>query len=382
MTRRTIHLPLAERWLPLGQEPIAAARVGDMVYTSGVPGIDLAAGALPAEPERQFALAFDNLQRLLDAAGVAPAEVGLLTVFIPDPSYHRYVDDPWLALYPGPDRPARKTNRLPLPEGMVVQLQAVAVPGGGRTPLEIPGLAHGDPLPAGVRLGRLVFSSVIGGQDPATGANVEGPVEQIGRAFDNMRLLMEQAGGDADGINHVWVFLDDFAYQKDMVDLWVRMFPRDGDRPARKTLPYALSGGSHVQVQLTGVLGGKRRNFEVPGVSHQDPIPLGSAIGDVFHSSGIYGVDPTTHKMVEGGLDRHTDVSLATLEALVGEAGGSLDGIGQVIVLLRRYADAPYVAGRLARLFPDPERAPAYRFVTYRLPETMQVQFKIAGVLG
>lgn len=381
--RSAVRLELSDDWLARGQEPLTAARVGDLVFTAGVPGIDLATGVLPAEPERQFALAFDNLRRLLDRAGVSPGEVGLVTVYIPDPSYRQYINDPWLALYPVPNRPARKTNQLPLPEGMVIQVQANAVAGAARTPLEIPGLAHRDPLPMGAKLGRMVFSSVIGGQDPATGANVEGAVPQIEQAFDNMRLLMEQAGGSADGINHVWVFLRDFAHQPAMVERWVDMFPTDGDRPARKTLRYELGGSSEVQVQLVGVLGGTRRNFEVPGVSHHDPIPLGSAVGGMFHSSGIYGVDPATGRIVEGGgLPRYADVSLATLEALVGEAGGTLDGIGQVTVLLRSYGDARFAAERLARLFPDPDNRPAYRFVTYRMPDTMLIQFMIAGVIG
>jgi 2-iminobutanoate/2-iminopropanoate deaminase len=146
--RNAVRLPRADAWIARGQEPLSAARVGDLVFTAGIPAIDLATGELPAEPERQFALAFENLVRLLDQAGVSPDEIGLVTVYIPDSSYRKYINGPWLALYPGPNRPARKTNQLPLPEGMVIQVQANAVAGAPR-----PVADGGEARPDGVLVG-------------------------------------------------------------------------------------------------------------------------------------------------------------------------------------------------------------------------------------
>src|SRR5438034_10744840 len=82
--RNSVSLPLAKEWLQRGQEPVTATRIGNMIYTSGVPGIDFRTGELAAGPERQFAAAFDNLTALLEAAGAGPQAVGLLTVWIPD----------------------------------------------------------------------------------------------------------------------------------------------------------------------------------------------------------------------------------------------------------------------------------------------------------
>ena len=39
--RRTYQLPLDPRWLAAGQEPMSAVRLRDVVYTSGVAGIDM-----------------------------------------------------------------------------------------------------------------------------------------------------------------------------------------------------------------------------------------------------------------------------------------------------------------------------------------------------
>ena len=195
MIRKTFSLPFSPDCLPPGQETVTAARIGNMVFTSGVPGIDMATGKLARGPEAQFRAAFANLVTLLKHAGAGPKSVGLLTVFIPDRNNRAYINRDWLALYPGADRPARKTNQAPLPEGLEVQLMAACVLGEKRVPVEIPGLSHKDPLPMGAKLGRVVFSSVFAPEDPKDGKLASGALPQIDRVFENMKLLMHHAGG-------------------------------------------------------------------------------------------------------------------------------------------------------------------------------------------
>jgi 2-iminobutanoate/2-iminopropanoate deaminase len=381
-SRQGATLPLAERWIAAGQEPTSARRIGRYVFTSGVPGIDVATGELPQDPAKQFQLAFRNLQMLMESSGVGSAQsIGLVNVYIPDASYRPYINKSWLDLFPGPARPARKTNQAPLPPGLAVQLQAVAVVGEEGRGIEIPGLAHRDPLPMGCRVGPLVFSSVMGGQDPATGEFVAGAGPQIERCFENMRLFMEQAGGSAAGINHVWVFMKDFALQPQMVDVWNRMFPTEGDRPARKTVPYDLPPEVHIQVQLIGGLEGKRTNFELPGVWHHDPIPLGSRVGDLLCSSGVHGIDPKTKKVV-AGLAAQTEVGLKNARDLVVAAGGKDDDIAALTILVKDLEAAPAVLKRLNETFPDARSRPALKFVNYRLPGELEVQFHVTAVLG
>jgi len=48
--RKSVSLPLAGQWLERGQEPVTATRIGNMIYTSGVPGIDRKTGQLAAGP--------------------------------------------------------------------------------------------------------------------------------------------------------------------------------------------------------------------------------------------------------------------------------------------------------------------------------------------
>ena len=98
MTEKTVYLPIAKDWLAVGQEPIAACKVGNVVFTSGVPGIDRATGELGQGAEKQFELAFANLVTLLDMAGAGPESIGLLTVFIPDRANRAYINKDWLCL--------------------------------------------------------------------------------------------------------------------------------------------------------------------------------------------------------------------------------------------------------------------------------------------
>jgi len=381
MVRNSVRLPLRRDWLERGQEPVTATKIGNMVFTSGVPGIDLKSGRLAEGPERQFAAAFENLQTLLQAAGADADSAGLLTVWIPGRANRAYINKDWLRLYPGANRPARKTNQAPLPNGMEVQLMAACVLGEKRAPVEIPGLSHKDPLPMGARLGPMVFSSVIAPEDPAGGKLVEGALPQIDRAFENMKLFMKAAGGSDADINHVWVFMKDFAFQHDMVERWVKDYPDFGDRPARKTLPYDLAGDSQIQVQLTGRLGGKRRNFEVPGVGHDDPIPMGSSIGPLLQSSGMFGIDPVTGKRAEG-LEAQLHKALRNIRGLLDQAGTTPDAIAHMTVMLQDYADAPRIVAGLREVFPDADNAPALKFITYRMPPHWRVQFHVTAITG
>lgn len=381
MKRNIARLPISDSALPVGQPAISAVRTGDLVFTSSIPGVDLATGKISSDPETQFAVAFENLRRLLRQAGAGPESVGLITVFTPGREGRAFINKPWLDMYPDDnDRPARKTNHAPLPEGLEVQLQAIAVLNADRQSIGVPGLKHKDPLPMGARIGAYVFSSVFAPEDPATGQPVAGALAQIKRAFDNGALFMQEAGGDEDDINHFWVFMQDFQWQPATVEEWVRRWPTFGDRPARKTLAYELPADSEIQVQLTGVLGATRTNFEVPGVGHDDPIPMASRVGALFQSSGIYGIDPANGKFV-GGIEKQIDMVQLITQRVLEQAGGTVDNVAALTVMVQDFRKVPYIRERLLELFPNPQDCPALHFVNYRMPDKWHVQYHVTAFL-
>lgn len=54
---------------------------GDHLRVSGVIGIDLGSGTVPADPREQFTRAFDNLAEVLEAAGTGFAAITEMTTF-------------------------------------------------------------------------------------------------------------------------------------------------------------------------------------------------------------------------------------------------------------------------------------------------------------
>lgn len=370
--------------LPLGLDPEPmAVRMGPLLFTNGIAGVDPATGQLGTTPEEQFALAFRNLRRLLDDAGCGLDAVGLVTVFIPGPDYRQYINPPWLEQFPDEaDRPARKTNHVNLPEGVYVQLQATAAPGQRRRLVGIPGLSHRDPLPMGCCVGDFFFSSVMTPQDPRDGKNVQGPIPQIERCFENVGLIMQQAGGSLDDVLHLWVFMSDFTYQPDMVKVWVKTWPKDGDRPARKTLRYPLGGDTLIQAQITGVLNGRRTNYELPGGSHHDPIPMAARIGPLFMSSGISGTGPNQGGREVPGLEPQIELCQRSIDILMREAGGGLDDVAMVTVLVQDWDSVAVVHRRFDELYPDRDNRPALKFIDWRMPQGMSVvQYHVTAVL-
>jgi len=106
----------------------------------------------------------------------------------------------------------------------------------------------------GVKIGNLVFSSGIMGQDPQTHRLPAEPARQAELMFQHIRALLEQAGGTVDDIAQMTVFIKDDAYRDCFNREWLRMFPNERDRPARHTLLWDLKGGMLMQCELTAVL--------------------------------------------------------------------------------------------------------------------------------
>ncbi|MBI2540318.1 MAG: RidA family protein [Deltaproteobacteria bacterium] len=123
-----------------------------------------------------------------------------------------------------------------------------------REVVNIPGLAHGAPIPNGAKIGNMVFSSAISGRDTETGKLPEEPDRQAEALFRNIRTFMKNAGGTPDNIAHMTVFLKEEKLRDSINKEWVKMFPDEKDRPARHAVTGELRGGMLFQVELVAVL--------------------------------------------------------------------------------------------------------------------------------
>jgi enamine deaminase RidA (YjgF/YER057c/UK114 family) len=123
-----------------------------------------------------------------------------------------------------------------------------------RKSIHVQGMEHGAPIPNGVVLGNLVFSSAISGKDAKTGVLSDDPAEQARAMFRNLELLMEQAGGTSDNIAHMKVYLKEEKYRDAVNQAWLEMFPDEHDRPARHALKVELRGNVLFQIEVVAVL--------------------------------------------------------------------------------------------------------------------------------
>ena len=377
--RRTLRLP----GLSAPDAPAPDfAEIGGLFFASGIRGVDLRTGEIPRDPAAQFRNAWRNLRTLVEAAGRSTDEIGLVTNFIDSQDFRAHINDGWLELFPDEEnRPARKTTSYPLPPGEGVQLQAIGVAGERRKRVEVPGLAHRDPLPNAVRIGGYVFSSVIVPWDLSTSQPVVGEDAQTDQCFANMRAVMEAAGGSVDDVVLQWVYLNDFAYQPYMVDVYLEAWPEGAYQAARKTFRYPMAG--QIQMQVIGKIGGERANHEIEGHGHHDPIPMAARVGGLLCSSGVSGVNaagPDKLEPVEGaaGQARH---GLRNVESLLRGAGGGLGNAGLLTLLVQDYADLPAIDAAWADAFPDPDDRPARQVMKMGVQRRTRVQHHVIAAL-
>jgi 2-iminobutanoate/2-iminopropanoate deaminase len=356
-------------------------RVGNLFFTSGVRGVNRQTGELASDPAQQFANAWRNLAALVEGAGLSTDNVGLVTNFLDSQDYRAHINPGWLELFPEKtNRPARKTTAYPLPHGVGVELQAFGVANQRRTCIEVKGLTHRDPLPNAVRMGDYVFTSVIVPWDLATSEPVVGEPAQTDQCFLNMGRVFQEAGGSVEDVVLQWVYLNDFAYQPYMVDVYLEAWPVGQYQAARKTFRYPMGG--QIQIQCIGRIGGQRSNHEIPGHGHHDPIPMGARIGDLYASSGVSGVDPSSDDKLEPveGVAGQSHFGLGNIRALAEQGGLSADDIGHITVLVQDHADVPAVDAEWLAMFPDPDNRPARQIMQLGVQRRSRAQFHMLAV--
>ena len=123
-----------------------------------------------------------------------------------------------------------------------------------RKSIHVDGMEHGAPIPNGVVIGNMIFSSAISGKDAKTGILSSNPDEQAEAMFRNLGLFMEKAGGTPDNIAHMKVYLKEEKFRNSVNKAWLKMFPDEHDRPARHAVKVELRGDILFQVEVIAVL--------------------------------------------------------------------------------------------------------------------------------
>jgi 2-iminobutanoate/2-iminopropanoate deaminase len=104
-----------------------AARVGDLLFVSGIPGFD-DNGGLPDSFEAQFALVVKNIKRVLDEAGATFRDLVKVNVLLTWPADVATMNKLYAEAFGPAPYPARTTcvvQALPNP-AMLIEIEAVA----------------------------------------------------------------------------------------------------------------------------------------------------------------------------------------------------------------------------------------------------------------
>ena len=104
-----------------------------------------------------------------------------------------------------------------------------------RKSIEVPGITHTHPIPNACRIGTFLASGSIFGTDPASSKIPPGIEAQSKLLFENVRRIVEAAGGTAENVLKMTVYVRDKSLRQHINKEWLAMFPDEQSRPARHT---------------------------------------------------------------------------------------------------------------------------------------------------
>jgi len=225
--------------------------VGDLLHVIRISGRDPQTGVLGDDIRAQLRNAYANMQLAVENAGGTLDNVAHVSMYWANWTTDREeMNPPWVEVFPNAaDRPTYKFMPAPnLPQGERLAFECYAVLGARRKLLAVEGVAHTNPIPLGVRIGRYVFSSRMLPYDPSTGKAAEGAEAQAQFLFANTAAMLAQGGMGWTDVVYGRAFLADPPAQRPIVDeQWQRVFPDAAKRPALNRVKY---GGGPLQVML------------------------------------------------------------------------------------------------------------------------------------
>jgi 2-iminobutanoate/2-iminopropanoate deaminase len=229
-----------------------AVRFDDMIYAHALTPVDPGTGRAPEGLAPQMAQALQNMRTMLERADASLENVARVTGYTTRVEDREIMYEPWDALFPDSnDRPAFKVLGTELPSGALVQLDMLALVGARRRRIDIPGVPARDPT---VIVGNWVFSSRVHGTDPATGQTPESAEGQVMYAFENLRRLIEIAGGTTRNITQITAFYRDPANVSLAEQYLERVFPDPSARPQFHALDAFIRPHLAIMLEMTARL--------------------------------------------------------------------------------------------------------------------------------
>ena len=377
-TTQTYTIPGVASTAPV---PLAVQR-GHLLFTSGEMGKE-ADGGLPADPGRQIELVFQHLITLAEMAGGDKNSIAHINVVLKDNVYRDQVNEVTIKHWPDADnRPARHSEQGATPPNTMIECYMIAdvgVNSGKRTVYEIDGVSHTAPIPLGMRMGNVLFSATIHPRE--TGNSPVDPEEQIALAFKNTQDLLALAGGTMDDITHMNTFIRDANVRQALNSTIREIFPEDNDRPARHTYQVPMNGKAAFNLEFIAMLdGGTRIIYEIPGISHNAPIPLAVKKGNMLFSSTVMGRERDTRIVPEAPKER-IDLAKQNIKDIVVLAGGTPENIARIKVVIASDVLREQVNVAWLKAFPNEAARPARGISEAYIPDEALFECDFIAVL-
>lgn len=107
----------------------------------------------------------------------------------------------------------------------------------------------------------------------------------------------------------------------------------------------------------------RRTVINVPGLGHRTPIPLGAKVGNIVHSSPIYGRD-NERNLVPEDPDEQAEHMFRNLERFMAAAGGTTDDIVHIKLFLKDFQYRDAVDRAWVKAFPNADNRPSRHAVS------------------
>lgn len=128
-------------------------------------------------------------------------------------------------------------------------------------------------------------------------------------------------------------------------------------------------------------MAGRRRSIVVEGLDHGgQPFPIATRVGPLVVTSAIHGRDPATG---EFAVDPATQIRqvFANVAAVLEAAGGSMDDVASVQVLLGDLGHRGLVNDVWCETFPDPDDRPTRNTAQRDLTDPLVCQVIVTAML-
>jgi 2-iminobutanoate/2-iminopropanoate deaminase len=126
MRRRSVHIA----GLAHGGQPIPnACRIGELVWSGGIAGINPSSGTIPADVSGEVDQMFSNVDSIMVEAGGSTDDIIKVSIYTPDRAVIlKSLNRSWITMFPDPSsRPARHISIQPLVSELKLQCEFVAV---------------------------------------------------------------------------------------------------------------------------------------------------------------------------------------------------------------------------------------------------------------